>query len=57
MTYMWVRFFDDDAFWRMISLCYLLATFFLYWPLLMLVSFDVQVLKSDVDDPVATTDL
>jgi len=58
MAYLWVRCFDDDACWRMMSLCYAFAAYpSLYWPLLMLVSIDVQVLESDVGDLATATNL
>lgn len=58
MTYLWVRCFIDDACWRVMPLCCVFAAYFsVYMPLLMLVSFDVQVLESDVGDLLAAIDI
>jgi len=58
MKYLWVRCFDDDACWRMMPLCYVFVAYpFLYWPLLMLVSINVQVLESDASDPTIVCEL
>jgi len=51
MKYIWVRLFDDDACWRVMSLCYVFSTYSsVYLPLSMFVSLDVQVLESDASD-------